>query len=113
MSGKAYSTKWGRRTWAVLFTIIVAGLVAIAIGELSGRKDDVIGPVSKAEPPGQQDGTAAHPYANSSQCPASVDLVVWPRNDRPIPNIPPGISVCFVGDQAANDGGPQLQVRDR
>ena len=67
MSGKAYSTKWGRRTWAVLFTIIVAGLVAIAIGELSGRKDDVIGTVSKAEPPGQ-DGTAAHPYANSSQC---------------------------------------------
>jgi hypothetical protein len=51
LSEKAYSTKWGRRTWAVLFTIIVLDLVAIAIGELSGRKDDVIGTVSKAEPP--------------------------------------------------------------
>jgi hypothetical protein len=52
MSEKAYSTKWDRRTWAVLFTIIVVGLVAIDIGELSGRKDDVTGTVSKAEPPG-------------------------------------------------------------
>ena len=113
MSEKAYNTKWDRRAWAELFTIIVVGIVAIAIGELSGRKDDATGTVSKAEPPGQQDGSAAHPYANSNQCPASVDLVVWPRNDRPIPNIPSGISVCFVGDQAVNDGGPQLQVRDR
>jgi hypothetical protein len=45
MREKAYGPKWGRRTWAVLFTIIVVGIVSIAIGEFSGRRDDVTGTV--------------------------------------------------------------------
>jgi uncharacterized Zn-binding protein involved in type VI secretion len=110
---KGYGWNWGRGEWAVFFAIIVLGIVGIAVAEMSGPTTDITGTVSKAEPPVQQDGTAAHPYADENHCPAKVDIIFWSREDRPIPTIPPGISVCFVGDRSANTGGPQLELRGR
>jgi hypothetical protein len=113
MFKRTYVPKWWRPGWVALFMIVVIGIVTIAVRQLDGPKDDITGTVSKAEPPTKQEGTPTHPYADASQCPPSTDLVFWPRTDRPIPSIPPGISVCFVGDKSLNDSGPDLEVRDR
>ena len=91
----------------------MVGLAAIgARPGNAGPKGDTTGTVSKAEPPVRQDGTPAHPYADASQCPSSTDVVIWPR-DRAVPSIPPGISVCFVGNQSLNNDAPNLHVRQR
>jgi len=95
------------------FTIVFIGIAVIAMGQINESKDGITGTVSKAEPPTKQDGTPVHPYADASQCPPSTDVVIWPRNDRPIPSIPPGVSVCFVENQSYNNGGSNLEVRDR
>src|SRR5262249_30445247 len=110
---KGYGWNWVRREWAVFSAIIVIGIVGIAVAEMSGPTTDITGTVSKAEPPVQQDGTAAHPYADENHCPARADIIFWSRDDRPIPTIPPGISVCFVGDRSVNTGGPQFELRGR
>ena len=101
----------------VLFrAVIVIGLAIIGSAALSpseaGPKDDMTGTVSKAEPPLKQDGTPTHPFADANQCPSSTDLIIWP-NGRAVPSIPPGISVCFVGNQSFNDDAPDVQVRQR
>lgn len=80
------------------------------ISAINAPINDNHGTVSKAEPSIEQDGTPAHPYADASQCPTSIDLVFWPRNDRPIPNMPPGLSVCFVGTQSFTNADPDLTV---
>src|SRR6516225_2321902 len=67
------------------------------------QQDDTTGTVSKTEPAVTQDGTPAHPYADASQCPSNTDLIIWPSG-RSVPSLPPGISVCFVGDQSFKDG---------
>jgi hypothetical protein len=54
---------------------------------------------------------AGAPYADASQCPSNTDLIIWPSG-RSVPSLPPGISVCFVG-QPFNDSGPYVQVRQR
>jgi hypothetical protein len=113
MFAKSYGRKWGRRSWVAIFTIVLIGIAVIAMGQINEPKDGITGTVSKAEPPTKQDGTPAHPYADASKCPPSTDVVIWPRNDRPIPSIPPGISVCFVENQSFNNGGSDLEVRDR
>jgi hypothetical protein len=114
MFEKSYSRKWGRRGWVPFFTIVVLiGVAATAMGQINESKDDITGTVSKAEPPTAQNGTPAHPYGDASQCPLSTDLVFWPRSDRSIPSIPPGISVCIVGDQSFNNTGPDPEVRIR
>jgi hypothetical protein len=113
MFARTNGPKWRYPGWVALGTIVVIGIVAIAVRQLDGPKDDITGTVSKAEPPAKQDGTPTRPYADASQCPPSTDLVFWPRNERPIPSIPPGISVCFVGDKSPNDSGPDLEVRGR
>lgn len=88
-----------------------AGLL---VRQLSAPREDITGAVSKVEPPVKQDGTPAHPYVDDSQCPPTTDLVIWPKDNHPIPSIPPGISVCFIGDHAFGDNGPvQLEVHDR
>jgi hypothetical protein len=109
MSRKSYGLKWRRREWVVFLAIVVISIAAIAMRQFAGPKVDITGTVSKAEPSTKQDGTPGHPYADASQCSPSTDLVIWPRNDRPIPSIPPGISVCFVGDKSS----PDLEVRHR
>jgi hypothetical protein len=114
MFEKSYSRKWGRRGWVPFFTIVVLiGIAATAMGQINESKDDVTSTVSKPEPLTMQNGTPANPYADASQCPLSTDLVIWPRRDRPVPSIPPGISVCFVGDQSFNNSGPETEVHIR
>jgi uncharacterized Zn-binding protein involved in type VI secretion len=113
MSERSYDPKRARRGWVALLTIVVLGLAAILPRPASsGSKDDTTGTVSKAEPPVTQDGTPAHPYADASQCPSNTDLIIWPSG-RSVPSLPPGISVCFVGDRSFNDGDSGVQVRQR
>jgi hypothetical protein len=114
MPGNNHCQRRARRIWVL--TVAVVGLAAIvarpggAGPKTGGTKDETTGTVSKAEPTIKQDGTAAHPYADASQCPSGTDLVIWP-NGRAIPRLPPGISVCFVGEQSFNTSGPAPQVR--
>jgi hypothetical protein len=111
MSGK--DPKRARRASILLFAIFVVGVGAIVPRPASsGPKDDTTGTVSKAEPAIKQDGTPAHPYTDASQCPSSTDLIIWP-NGRSVPSLPPGISVCFVGNQSFNDGASDVRVRQR
>ena len=113
MFEKSYVRKLGPRDWLVFFAIVVIGIAAIAMKQTNRPKDDVTGTVSQTEPPLKQDGTAAHPYPDASQCPPRTDLVFWPSG-RSVPSIPPGISVCFVGNQSFENSGPdRLEVRDR
>jgi hypothetical protein len=95
------------------FTIVVLGIAVVAVRQLGSPKDDITGTVSKAEPPLTQDGSPTRPYADASQCSPKTDLVFWLRSDRTIPSLPPGISVCFVGDKSFNESGPSVEVRDR
>jgi len=111
MSNKSHCPKRTRRGWLALCTILVIALAAVFPWPAnSGSKDDTTGTVSKAEPPIKQDGTPAHPYADASQCPSNTDLIIWPSG-RSVPSLPPGISVCFVGGQAFDDSGSDVQVR--
>jgi hypothetical protein len=102
----------GRKRWLACFTVIAIGIAGVAPGQTNGLKDDITGTVSRAEPPTTQDGTPAHPYADANQCPAPTDLVFWPSG-RSVPRIPPGLSVCFVGNQPFEASGPNLEVRGR
>jgi hypothetical protein len=114
----AKSRRLERARWIPVLTMAIVGLATLIAppseaGPKSGAsKGDTTGTISKAEPSVRQDGTAAHPYADDSQCPSSTDLVIWP-NGRAIPRLPPGISVCFVGAQSFNTSGPAPQVRKR
>jgi hypothetical protein len=98
-----------------LFAVIVVGIVGIAviaIQEIKGE-GDITGTVSQAGPPVKQDGTPARPYSDANQCSPKTDLVFWPSG-RAIPSFPPGISVCFVGDQSFENTGPdRIEVHDR
>jgi hypothetical protein len=110
MFEKSDGPKWPNRLIA-LFTIVV-GVTTFALGQ-TNADDDITGTVSKAEPLNKQDGTPAHPYSDASHCPATTDIIIWPKTDHPIPSIPPGISVCFVGDESFNSSGPeQVKIRD-
>jgi hypothetical protein len=110
MFEKSYRLKWILQGSMAFFTIGIS-LATFALRQTSA--DDITGTVSKAEPPNKQDGTPAHPYAVASQCPATTDIVIWPKNDSPVPSVPPGISVCFVGNQSFNSSGPeQIKIRD-
>src|SRR5690349_9659646 len=90
---------WRRVNWALgrrlAFFSIVIGVVTIASWHINASENDITGAISRAEPTVEQDGSLAHPYADDSQCPPTTDVVIWPKNDRPIPRMPPGISVCF------------------
>jgi uncharacterized Zn-binding protein involved in type VI secretion len=116
MPGKNHSSE--SACWIWVLTIAIVGLAAIvarpsvAGPKAGGSKDDTTGTISKAEPTIKQNGTAAHPYTDASQCPSSTDVVIWP-NGRAIPRLPRGIAVCFVGEQSFNTGGPAPQVRKR
>jgi uncharacterized Zn-binding protein involved in type VI secretion len=113
MPGKNYDLKRARRRWPLSLAILVIGLTALLSRPASsGSRDDTTGTVSKTEPAIMQDGTPAHPYSDASQCPSNTDLVIWPSG-RSVPSLPPGISVCFVGDQSFNDGDSGVQVRQR
>jgi uncharacterized Zn-binding protein involved in type VI secretion len=111
MSEKSYCPKRMRRGWVAALTTIVVGLAAtLPQPASSGSKDDTTGTISKAEPSVMQDGTPAHPYTDASQCPSNIDLIIWPSG-RSVPSLPPGISVCFVGDQSFKHGDSGVQVR--
>jgi hypothetical protein len=110
MFEKIHRRKWERRDWAVFAAIIVIGVSAIAMRQIANGQGDITGTLSNIEPPMKQDGTAAHPYADASQCPPSTDLVFWPSG-RMVPSIPPGLSVCVVGGQPFSTD-PNLEVRD-
>jgi uncharacterized Zn-binding protein involved in type VI secretion len=112
MSEKSHYSKRARRGWVAALAIVVIGLAFVALSQpaSSGSKDDTTGTVSKTEPPIMQDGTPAHPYADASQCPSNTDLIIWPSG-RAVPSVPPGISVCFVGDQSFKNGDSGVQVR--
>jgi hypothetical protein len=113
MSAKSYRPKWARRGWPLSFATLIVGLIAFFPHSAeSGSKGDTTGTVSKAEPPIKQDGSPTHPYAEASQCPSSTDLIIWP-NGRSVPDLPPGIAVCFVGGQSFNDTGSAVKVRQR
>lgn len=111
MPGKNHCRQRARRNWVL--TIAIVGLAAIvARPGVAGPKADTTGTISKAEPTIKQNGTAAHPYTDASQCPSSTDVVIWP-NGRAIPRLPRGIAVCFVGEQSFNTSGPAPQARKR
>jgi len=113
MSEKSRGPRRARRGWVASLTIVLIAFAAtLARSASGGPKDDTTGTVSKAEPPVTQDGTPAHPYADASQCPSNTDLIIWPSG-RSVPSLPPGISVCFVGDQSFKDGDSGVQVRQR
>lgn len=103
MFEKNYGPKWRRWARVLSFTIFAIGLAGTTVRELRGG--EITGTVSKAEPPNRQEGTPMHPFANANQCPSSTDVVVWPKDGRPLPSLPPGISVCFVGTQSFNNNG--------
>jgi hypothetical protein len=102
MHEKIYLRKWTRRDWLVTFTIVVVG-IAVFIWSQTNSSDDITGSLSKTEPPLRRDGTPTHPYADDGRCPPSTDLVIWPREGRSPPSVPPEISVCFVENQSLND----------
>ena len=111
MIEKNCRAQWGFRRWLASLTIIV-GASTIALRHINASENNITDTISKAEPPVVQYGTAMHPYADASQCPASTDVVFWPTNDRPVPNIPSEISVCFVGTGSLTNAGPDQRVRD-
>jgi hypothetical protein len=113
MSEQGDGRKWRRRAWMAFLTIVTSAIAGSAAGQTNDRNNDVTGTVSKAVPAVKQDGTSTHPYADASQCSPKADLVFWLRTNRAIPRMPPGISVCFVGDKSSNESGPSLEVRDR
>jgi len=116
MPEKIHDPEREPRAWVL--TIAIVGLAVIvarpgAAGpKATALKDDTTGTVSKAESPTKQNGTAAHPYADASQCPATTDVVIWP-NGRAIPRLPAGLAVCFVGEGSFNTSGRAPQVRKR
>jgi hypothetical protein len=115
MSEKCCLPKSARQGRIALLTIVVIGLTTFALPQIKADNiaDEITGTVSKAEPPNKQDGSPAHPYADASQCPPTADFIFWPKTERVIPSIPPGISVCFVGNQPFNSSGPaQIRIRD-
>lgn len=109
---KSYSAKWGLGRWVALFAGVVA-IATIATWHITAPNDEITSTVSKPRPSIERDGTSARPYADASQCPPSTDVVIWPNDDRPIPSIPPDISVCVVATQSLNDAGPDRHVGDR
>jgi hypothetical protein len=102
----------GRASIVVLAVLVIGAAAIFPRSASSGPKDDATGTVSRAEPAIKQDGTPAHPFADASQCPSSTDLIIWP-NGRSVPSLPPGISVCFVGNQSFNDSTSDVRVRRR
>jgi hypothetical protein len=111
MSG-SYGPTLGRRMWMAFSTIITIGIATMAVGRTSDIKDDITGTVSQTEPPIKQDGTAAHPYSDASQCPGHTDLFFWPSGSS-VHSFPPSISVCFAGNQPfENSGADRVEVRD-
>ena len=97
----------------LLNTVVAIAIAVIAILQGSGTQAQVTGTISRTEPPATQDGTPAHPYSDASHCPARTDVVFW-SNGRSVPNIPPSISVCFVGNAPFENSGPDpIEVRER
>lgn len=99
-----------------LFSTIASFIVFIVYASMTvgwrPHAEDITGTISKVQPTSKQDGSAARPYAEASQCPPNIDLIFW-SNGQSIPSFPPGISVCFVGDQVPNDNGSvRVQIRD-
>jgi hypothetical protein len=113
MAETRWFAKWTRRGLVLSAASAIIGFAALTGPSGAGPKDDMTGTVSKAEPPLTQDGTSSHPFADADQCPSSTDLIIWPNGSGSVPSIPPGISVCFVGNQSFNDNGRGLQVRQR
>ena len=111
---KSQKNIWARlaRAGFVLLTIAVA-VDLVAIWPISGAQAQITGTISQTEPPVRADGSAAHPYAVATECPAHTDLVFWPSG-RSVPNFPASISVCFVGNEPFENSGPdRVEVRDR
>jgi hypothetical protein len=107
--------RWERvpREWFFLLVLAIAAMAVITIWRISGTQAEITGTISQTEPTLRPDGTAAHPYADASQCPARTDLVFWPSG-RSMPTFPASISVCFVGNQSFENGGPdRVEMRDR
>jgi len=92
----------------IAFFAVVVGVMVIALSHINASENDTTGTISRAEPTVEQDGTLAHPYADDRQCPPTTDVVIWPKNDRPIPRMPPGISVCFVGTESFSNAGQAM-----
>jgi hypothetical protein len=103
----------GWKCWFVLLTLVSIAIPATAFSQINGSSDEITGTVSQSGPPIKQDGTPAYPYSDASQCPAHIDLVIWPSG-RSVPRIPPSISVCFVGNQPFESSGPdRVEMHDR
>lgn len=87
-----------RREWLVpgwLLSLTVAVVAIAGIAFLQRTQAEMAGTVAQTAQVGP-DGTAAHPYADASQCPAHTDVVFWPSVLQ-IPDFPANLSVCFVG----------------
>jgi hypothetical protein len=86
----------------VLLPLTVVAVVVMTIYRIGGSQAQ-ISAISQTEPLVRQDGTAAHPYSDASQCPPSTDIIIWPEEWRSIPSIPREFSVCFVSGQPRNN----------
>jgi hypothetical protein len=110
---KIYGRNWRRRDWLVFFTILLIGVAVLAMRQITRAADDITSTISKAEPTMMQDGTPAHPFADADQCPPKTDMIFWPSG-RSVPSIPPGLSVCFVGNEPFESSGPdRVEVHER
>jgi hypothetical protein len=94
------------RSWFLLLTSATICVPAIAICKIGSSQSEITGPISQTELDLKQDGSAAHPYSDANQCPTRTDVVFWP-NASSVPRMPPGISVCFVGNQPFETSGPE------
>jgi hypothetical protein len=110
-TGQIYGRRGLRRDCFVLLTLVGMAVPTIAFSQINGSKDEITD--TQSEPPIKQDGTAAHPYSDASQCPARTDMIFWPSR-RSVPSMPPNITVCFVGNQPFESSGPdRVELRDR
>src|SRR5690348_3230635 len=108
----------GKRRARIPCDFVLLPLTAVAVAVITicriGGSQAQISTISQTEPPVRQDGTAAHPYSDASQCPRGTDIVIWPEEWRSIPSIPHKFSVCFVGGQPRNNNvDADLKARGR
>jgi len=101
------------RFWFLFLISATICVPAIAICQINRSQSEITATTSRTKPPFKQDGSAAHPYSDANQCPTRTDVVFWP-NGRSVPRVPPGISICFVGNQPFETSGlDPVELRDR
>jgi hypothetical protein len=108
MFEKTYGPKWGRRGWAIFFTIVIIGVAAFSLRQVAGLRNDI-----NATPTAQADGSRQHPYADWTKCPPGS--IIFANNSDfkggSMADVPRGTNICFVGNESHDMRGPNLKLR--